>query len=158
MRQDLPSGGQASLRYEAARNDTEPKQFVLNPYYENNLVLEVTQPLLRNFGNEVNQARITIARYTQRISLLDFRKAVEENIATIEQTYWQLVFAERDVAIQERLLGRTVDTSEAAVQAHGAGCDARADVAGERRPPSPAGLRSSVPNRRCVICRTSSSG
>ena len=38
----------------------------------------------------MNQARITIAQNDQRVSLLDFRKALEDNIAEIEKDYWQL--------------------------------------------------------------------
>jgi outer membrane protein TolC len=82
-----------------------------NPFFTNQVVLELTQPVLRDFGNQVNRARITIARNTQRISLLEFRKQLEETIADIEKTYWDLVQAERDVKIQEELLGRSIDTA-----------------------------------------------
>jgi outer membrane protein TolC len=60
-------------------------------------VLTVTQPLLQNFGIEVNRARITIAQNNSRVSLLDFRKTLEDTVLKIEQTYWQQVQAERDV-------------------------------------------------------------
>ncbi len=112
VRQNLSTGGKAELRYQTSRVDIEPLRNAINPYYENSIILEVTQPLLRNFGTEVNRARITVARNNQRISLLDFRKALEENVADLEKTYWQLVLAERDVQIQERLLGRTMDTAD----------------------------------------------
>src|SRR5207244_2042536 len=65
-------------------------------------------PLLREAGGEVNQARITVARNDQRVSVLDFRKTLEDNTAEIEKSYWLLVQAEREVRIQEDLLDRTV--------------------------------------------------
>jgi outer membrane protein TolC len=85
---------------------------VLNPFYESDLVLQITQPLLRDFGSEVNRARIVIARNNQKISLLDFRKTVEDNLTDLEKAYWQLVEAERDVKIQEALLARTLETGD----------------------------------------------
>lgn len=111
IRQNLTSGGQIQLQYQTAYNHLNPPRYTLNNYWENNLVLELTQPLLRDFGSTVNKARITVSRQNQRISLLDFRLALVKNIAEIEQTYWQLAAAERDVKIQEELLKRTEDTS-----------------------------------------------
>jgi len=90
VKQNLPSGGQARLRYSTSYNDVAPIRSSLNPYWENNLSLEITQPLFRNFGSDVNRANITIARNNQRISLLDFRKSLEEQIANTETTYWNL--------------------------------------------------------------------
>ena len=58
-----------------------------------------------------HSARITIARNTQKISLLEFRKQLEETIADAEKTYWQLVQAEREVKIQEELLSRSIETA-----------------------------------------------
>ena len=111
IRQNLTSGGQIQLQYQTAYNHLNPPRYTLNNYWENNLVLELTQPLLRDFGSTVNKARITVSRQNQRISLLDFRLALVKNIAEIEQTYWQLAAAERDVKIQEELLKRTENTS-----------------------------------------------
>jgi outer membrane protein TolC len=75
------------------------------------LSLQVTQPLLRNAGTEVNRARIVVARNTQRVSLLDARLQLEKTIAEIEDAYWQLVQAERELAIQEELYNQTVETA-----------------------------------------------
>jgi outer membrane protein TolC len=111
IRQNLTSGGQIQVQYQTAYNHLNPPRYSINNYWENNLVLELTQPLLRDFGSTVNKARITVSRQNQRISLLDFRLALVKNIAEIEQTYWQLSAAERDVRIQEELLKRTEDTA-----------------------------------------------
>jgi outer membrane protein len=116
IRQNLQSGGTAELRYDVGW--TEPKgtsQITgqkIPQFWTNDLVLEVTQPLLQNFGNEINRARITINRNNQRISLLDFRKQLEETCVNIEKTYWQLVQAEREVKIDEKLLDETIKTAD----------------------------------------------
>jgi len=54
-----------------------------------------TQPLLREFGYEVNWARIHGARQrSARPSLLDYRKALEDNTEELEKDYWQLYEAQ----------------------------------------------------------------
>jgi outer membrane protein len=115
IRQNMPSGGQASLAYETGW--TNPKSDDIpggNPktFWSNDVLLQVTQPLLRDFGNEINRARITIARINQRVSLLEFRKQLEQSLADLEKTYWQLVSAEREVKIDEELLNQTVKTAD----------------------------------------------
>ena len=117
LRQNLVTGGEAELRYQSRwvgetvtagvfGDTTTPSHFV------NELALQLTQPLLRDFGVGVNRARIAVARNNQRISLLDFRLALEEQLAEIEQLYWQLVQAQRDVQIAEELLEQTLRTAE----------------------------------------------
>ena len=114
IRQNLPSGGQAELRndFVRTRDRNDNSFFNPNPFYTSDLLLQVTQPILRDFGNEINRARILISRNNQRISLLDFRQQLEETAAEIEQTYWGLVEAERNVRINERLLDETLRTAE----------------------------------------------
>jgi outer membrane protein TolC len=123
VRQNLPNGAQVQLQYNLTRtwrfiqtttfndrghptNNTDSSRF-----YESELQLQVTQPLLQNFGSEVNRARIVVARYNQRISLLDWRLQLEKTLAEIEQAYWELVQAELDLKYQEELFDATVRTS-----------------------------------------------
>jgi outer membrane protein TolC len=122
IRQLLPTGAQAewSYRMQSIQSNT-PGGFTFTPpgssnaisfktYYLSELLLRVTQPLLRDFGTEVNRARITISRNTRRASLLEFRRTLEEQLFNAEQTYWQLVQAESEVRIQQDLLDRSIDT------------------------------------------------
>jgi outer membrane protein len=113
VRQNMESGGQAELRYETSWTEPfRPNFGAPRQFWNNQLVMEVTQPLLQNFGNEINRARIVINRYNQRISLLEFRKQVETSLSEVERTYWQLVDAEQSVKVDENLLQRTIDTAE----------------------------------------------
>ena len=82
-----------------------------NPFFTNQLSLQITQPLLQNFGSAANAARIAIAKNTQKSSTLDFRLSLEKNLFELEQMYWQLVQAEQDVKIRETLLSLTNDTA-----------------------------------------------
>ena len=111
LRQNLPAGGKIELKQTLTNNWFNPARGLLNPYYQNDLTAELTQPLLQNFGLAVNQARITIARNNQQISLLDFRKTLEETILKVEQTYWQLVEAERDLETLKNLVKASEETT-----------------------------------------------
>jgi outer membrane protein TolC len=121
IRQQLQSGGQIELRYRNTLTDfSEPAgggsdDFASNPdddpVFGTELIAQFQQPLLRDFGNEVNRARIDINRRNQQISVLEFRRQLEETVSETERFYWQLVQAEREVMIQERLLQRTIDTA-----------------------------------------------
>jgi outer membrane protein TolC len=97
FKQNLPAGGQVKLTEEVTSTWTNPTRGILQSFYQNDLLLTLTQPVLQNFGLAVNQARITIAQNNSRVSLLDFRNTVEKTVLSIEQTYWQLVQAQRDV-------------------------------------------------------------
>jgi outer membrane protein TolC len=116
FKQQLPTGAEVALTYRGTQtfrtgtNFQNPTSFG-EPLYESGLNLQITQPLLRNAGVEVNRARIVVARNTQRVSLLDARLQLEKTISEIEEAYWQLVQAERELAIQEKLYNETVDTA-----------------------------------------------
>jgi outer membrane protein TolC len=124
IRQLLPNGAQAEYSYRLQRiqgreefsfDPTPDNQFngdtiPFKTYYLSELVLRVTQPLLRDFGSEVNRARITISANTRRVSLLEFRRTLEEQLFEVERTYWQLFQAENEVRIQQNLLDRSIDT------------------------------------------------
>jgi len=55
-------------------------------------------------------SRISISRNNRRVSLLEFRNTLEKQLFTVEQTYWQLVQAEREVGIQHDLLDLSLET------------------------------------------------
>ena len=109
LKQQLASGGTVDLRYEIQRIQQVPAGSV-NPYFLDDVVLQITQPLLQNFGYAANEARITIARNDYRVSVLDFRNKLETNLIELERDYWQLVEAEEELRIQKDLLARSQDT------------------------------------------------
>ena len=115
IRQLLPTGAQAEWSYRVQRIQRGDQPFIVDDlvftnYYLSELLLRVTQPLLRDFGTEVNRARISISRNTRRVSFLQFRLTLEEQLFETERTYWELVQAEIEVRIQQDLLDRSIDT------------------------------------------------
>jgi outer membrane protein TolC len=110
IQENLGTGAQVQLQYQSTYNWFLPQTTQFNPFYESDLTLSITQPLLRNYGYDVNHAQIVINRLNQRVSQLEFRKAVEQNVADIEKAYWQLVQQEDDIKIQEDLVAETEKT------------------------------------------------
>lgn len=119
IQQQLENGGTVSLGYTStidhingiAPGQTFPAGVHPNPFWLNELALQFNQPLLQGFGNDVNRARIVISRNQQKISLLDFRKQLEQTLDNIEKDYWQLCEGEREIGIDEALLNETIHTA-----------------------------------------------
>ncbi len=115
LRQLLPSGGQLEFGYRPNTTNYLTAGTTGSVSVENwttELGLQLTQPLLRDFGIAVNRARIVINQNNQRISLLDFRRDLEEMLRNVEEVYWRLVQARENVRIQEELLKRTIDFAD----------------------------------------------
>jgi HAE1 family hydrophobic/amphiphilic exporter-1 len=93
-------GGQYSAQLTTTRSRTSNTNSFLNPQYPTSLVFEYTQPLLRNFGFDNNRRQIEIAKKNLSMSDAQFRQQAIEVIAQVEQAYWNLVFALRDLQVQ----------------------------------------------------------
>lgn len=113
FRQRLYSGAQMQISGRTTRSDFDSRPFIFNPeveeqtIFDSQITLQITQPLLRDFGTEVNRARITIAQNDQKISAMEFRRELERQLLQAEQTYWELYLAVRNLEIEEELLERT---------------------------------------------------
>lgn len=84
----------------AVRNQTihdsnnNPSRHIPSDWYTA-LDFEVTQPILRGRGSQVNRAPIILARTRVDISLADFEAAVRNMLQDLENSYWDLHFAYR---------------------------------------------------------------
>ncbi|MDZ4340616.1 MAG: TolC family protein [candidate division NC10 bacterium] len=105
IRQQLPTGADYEVRYGTNRNDTNTSFLqVLNPAYTNDLTLTLSQPLLKNFGVDVNRTAIKIAQNEREISGDQFRQRIMEVTTQVQRSYWDLVFALENLKVQERSL------------------------------------------------------
>jgi outer membrane protein TolC len=71
---------------------------------QQNWDLTVTQSLLRGRGPGVNLARLRQSRLDTEISLYELQGAAEALVAQIEKGYWDLVLADRSLAIYRHSL------------------------------------------------------
>jgi outer membrane protein TolC len=104
---NLLTGGNVDLNYSPARtnvNQNVATGFLFNPAWTGGLALTVTQPLLRNAGIEVNKSFIRIAQNNALVEEHVFRDRVLTVVATVEQTYWEVVFANENLKVAEAAL------------------------------------------------------
>ena len=100
----LPTGATVQLSQDWTWQRTNSTFISPNPQDVSDLVLSVTQPLLRNGGVEVTTSPIVLARLDEKISVADFKNTVMSTILTVETTYWNLVVAQTQVqALTEAL-------------------------------------------------------
>ena len=111
VRQITPTGGVWSLAWTLTRTEADlVPGTTFTKQYEPRMVLELSQPLLRDAWPKFNLARLRVARLDRNLTEQQFRQTVEETIAEVISTYWRLLQTRRDVEIQQRLLDVTEET------------------------------------------------
>jgi len=106
IRKLLPTGATISGSWELDRTRTTLEFQTINPEYQSGLVLEMRQPLLRNFGIDVNRSVIRLRQNDRRISEYAFHRQVRDVLRQTEEAYWRLVEARHDVVVSARLLAQ----------------------------------------------------
>lgn len=105
MTQKLLSGATYDLTYDTTRNSVAgPNSFLFNPSYASNFLLNLTQPLLRNYGTDVAHVQINIAKNAAARERYVFVGRVMDIIAQIEEAYWELVFARQNADVAKAAL------------------------------------------------------
>ena len=104
VRKLLPSGALVGTSYALNRTKSALAFQQINPEYTSNFIMEARQPLLRGFGIDFNRSLITVAQNDRRIGDLAFGRQVRETIRAVEELYWRLVQARRDIVITARLM------------------------------------------------------
>lgn len=80
--------------------------------YQTDVTLAVRQPILKNFGPEVNRRDIVIAQKSLAQSEKQFENDVSRIVAEVQRTYWDLVFAIEDLKVKKRSLQLAQDLLE----------------------------------------------
>ena len=93
---------QAGIQQQRTYNNTIFDSY--NPYYLASLNLGVTQPLLRSAGMNSGKRLLKLAMINADSSSAQALVDSSNTIAQVEDTYWNLVAAWRNVAIQEDAL------------------------------------------------------
>lgn len=96
----LSTGAQWLAGFTNSRADSNSQFASLNPQYNTALNIQIRQPILRNFSIDDARRRIRIASRALDLSDSQFRQKAIDIIARVQRSYWDLVFALRDVQIQ----------------------------------------------------------
>ncbi|HSQ24176.1 MAG TPA: TolC family protein [Pyrinomonadaceae bacterium] len=89
-------GGTYQLLFNNSRTSTDATNSTLNPFYNSNLTLLYTQPLLRNRTIDANRHSIRVQKKVLSQTDSDFRQRTIAIIAQAQAAYWNLVFALRN--------------------------------------------------------------
>jgi outer membrane protein TolC len=103
------TGTEYSVSYEAQRDTTNSVFAGLNPQYSSELVLKITQPLLKGFGIDNNKKDIYIASNNLEISDHEFTNKVIDIISNAEEVYWDLVFSIDDLKVKKQSIARAME-------------------------------------------------
>ncbi len=87
-----------------------------NPYYQATLDLSVTQPLLKNAGMNAVKHQLKLAFINADSDDAQTLVDASNTIAQVEDAYWDLVGAWRDVAIEEDALHEAVEQQRTVVR------------------------------------------
>ena len=93
------TGGYWEADFTNSRTVTSSTASSLTTQYSPQLLLQFTQPLLRNFAFDLNRRSIQIAKKSLDLSDSLFRQRVIEIINSVQRAYWDLVFAIRNEKI-----------------------------------------------------------
>ncbi len=108
LRKRLVSGGNIEIQTQLQYADISVPGSNFD-YYETDLALNLTQPLLRGFGSDVNRANIVLAKNAHRSEVQRLRQSLSQLCASVEAAYWNVVFSRQELLIRTRLLNRTID-------------------------------------------------
>jgi outer membrane protein TolC len=107
--QFIPTGGRFSATLSSYKSDSNRSFQTINPRYGSTLTFSFWQPLLRNFGLELNRRDIRIARNSLEIAEVQFRSVLEDTIYRVEQAYWNLVYAIENLQVRRQSLALARD-------------------------------------------------
>jgi len=116
----LRTGTTYELRWLTDRNSTNSRFVTEDPHYTSELVLEVRQPLLRDFGRDIQEADINTAENDYKSAILGFDMETLIIITDVEKLYWDLynAYDELEVAKLSLDLARELyEVSEARIEA-----------------------------------------
>lgn len=94
------AGGQYQLDFSSTRLTTTNQNVRLNPQFPSALTLTYTQPLWRGLRFDNNRRQIEIAKKNLSLTDAQFRQRAIDMITQVEQSYWDLAFALRNLQVQ----------------------------------------------------------
>lgn len=93
-------GGSYNFGFTSSRTNTSNLNATLNPQFPSAVTFSYVQPLIRGRRFDSQRRTIEIAKKTLSISDEQFRQRAVEVIADVEQAYWDLTYALRNLQVQ----------------------------------------------------------
>ena len=93
-------GGNYRVDFTSIRQTSNSQFSTLNPQYPTALTFTYTQPLVRGLRFDLPRRQIEIAKKNLSLTDAQFRQRAIEVITNVQRSYWDLVFALRNLQIQ----------------------------------------------------------
>ncbi len=101
----IPTGTELTVDYSNTRNWTDNSMYVTNnPLHTAELSFTLEQPVLKNLFGYIDRRDIKLSKIEAEQAGLKALGRIEDSIADIEKSYWNLVFTYQNVALREGLL------------------------------------------------------
>jgi outer membrane protein TolC len=112
LEQSLPTGGELLLGFDNQRNEEKEDPLPgINPAYESELALQLTQPLLKGFGRSVAEQDILFAVNDRQVAVQDLREVAFALLAEVRNAYYEVLrlrdnlrFRETSVSLAQKIL------------------------------------------------------
>jgi outer membrane protein TolC len=108
----LITGGLGEIKFTTNKYETNSIFQFESPTYFSNLVFSLNQPLLRNFGIDLNKSRIIISGNNVEISRTRLRDTTTHMITNLQQIYWKLYLAQQVLDVKKDSLQLARDLME----------------------------------------------
>lgn len=104
INQNIPFGGSLSASLYNYVSDTNRRFQTINPRFGSTLRLNLSLPLLKDFGYRIGRREIVVANYSREISEENFQRVLENTIYNVETAYWNLVYARENLKVRQQSL------------------------------------------------------
>jgi outer membrane protein TolC len=112
-------GGNYTFQFNNNKQVTNNLNANYNPAYNSNFAFNYTQPLLRGLLIDNNRQQLKVTAISRDISEVQLRGTIATTLATVRNTYWELVYAIQAVEVARGsldLASRLVDDNRARVE------------------------------------------
>ena len=99
--QNFVTGTQFTMTFNTIREASSLSTFLLNPFVQTTMNIQVLQPLLNGRGILPNTRYIIEAKNTIKVGESQFAQQVIATVTQSSNDYWELVFARENVKVQQ---------------------------------------------------------
>jgi outer membrane protein TolC len=124
----LQTGGTIALGAYADRYKSNNSFQFLNPYYDSNAFVQITQPLLRGAGTDATAANIRVAFYEYQSQEAGTKLQLIRVLADADRVYWRLYAARAEALVRKQQYDLAVAQLERARRQVTSGAAAQIEV------------------------------
>ncbi len=97
-------GGSYTIDFNNNRQSSTNAFSSFNPSYRTTFQASYTQPLLRGFKIDSTRQQIEVTRINRDIADIDLRQTLTNTVSSVQNAYWDLVYATQTLAVQRQAL------------------------------------------------------